>query len=424
MEKAGRLSKNLGLVELVFFGIGAIVGTGIFVIPAIVTNIAGVASFFVWLELGVLTIFMALCFAELSSIHPNAGGPYIFVKEAFGEFAGFVSGWSAWLVSWVTIASLAIATSFYISYFVPMGHGMEIALAIAILVLITAINIFGMKWGLKAQYILTTISILVLWMFVTWGVYWIDISNFRPTQVVTLPILLAAAVWVVEPFMGWETITYFAEDAKNPTRDVPRAVVYSSVFVTLIYCAVIFVTLGLIDQSSIAASKYPLAVASEVFLGKKGALVIAGGAVAVLLGCLNSWVAGTARLPFALARDGLFPNFLCAVHGKLGTPYKSLLFQMAFASLAILLGGFEEIIGILVVVAMFMYIPVFLSVLVERKRLKNIPYKVPLVHVVVAIAVGLSLFLLSQTSWVYLSIGGGLVISGMPIYFYMKGRKK
>ncbi|MFC1454647.1 APC family permease [Candidatus Undinarchaeota archaeon] len=424
MAKPKELTKHLGLVELVFFGIGAIVGTGIFVIPAIVASLAGVASLIVWLELGLLTIFMALCFAELSSIHPHAGGPYIFVKEAFGEFAGFLSGWSAWLVSWVTIASLAVATSFYIGYFVPLTHLMEVMIAIVLLVGITAINIFGMKWGLKAQYVLTTISILVLWMFVTWGIYWIDLSNYQPTQIVTLPILLAAAVWVIEPFMGWETITYFSEDAINPKRDVPKAIIYSSIFVTVIYCAVIFVTMGLLDQASLGASKYPLALASEVFLTKKGAVVMAVGAIAVLLGCLNSWIASTARLPFALARDGLFPNFLSAVHKKHGTPWKSLIFQMVFAIAVVLLGGFEEIITILVVVAMFLYIPVFLSIFVYRKKIKDIPYKVPLVKVVVGVAVGLAVFLLINTDPWFLLAGGGLVLCGTPVYWYMTRKRK
>lgn len=414
--------RKLGLVDLVFFGIGAIIGTGIFIIPALASRIAGFAAFWVWIVLALLSIAMALCFAELASIHPHAGGPYQFVKEAFGNYFGFLSGWTAWLISWVTIASLAIAVSYYTSYFIPMGRYASTALSIAVLVLVTALNYHGLHWGTRAQYLLTSVSILVLWMFITWGIYFIRIENFTSSLAgsVGLSSLLLAAVFVIEPFIGWETITYFAEDAKNPKRDVPRAIIYSSIFVSIFYCAVMFVALGILRAYHIQGSPYPLAEVAKVFLGRKGAAVIAGGAIAVLLGCLNSWVVSTARLPFAIARDGFFPKVLHKLHHKHGTPHTSLILQLLFACVAVVMTNFEGIIYVLVSLAMVFYLVIFLSIPVHRKKVKHIPYRLPFGMLIPSIAVVLSVVILSQIEVVYLATAAAMILSGSGIYIYMK----
>lgn len=419
-----RLKKHLGLAELVIFGIGAIIGTGVFVLPALAAQIAGVASFWVWLQLGMLTIFMAFCFAELSSVHPDAGGPFKFVTESFGRFAGFLSGWSAWVISWITIASLAIAAAYYLSYFYPMGHLGTVVVAIAVLGLITLINIKGAHWGVKAQYLLTTATILVLWWFITWGIYFIKLENYVPKAPITFSSLMLASALVIEPFIGWETITYFAEEAKNPKRDMPKAIIYSSVIVTLFYSAVIFVALGLLDSQQLAISKFPLITAAEVFLGSKAVIAMALGGILVLFGCLNSWVVSTARLPYAMARDGMFPPQLAKTHGKHSTPVASLLFQFAFASMAILIGEIEAVISVLVVVVMFLYIAVFASIPVQRRKGVEIPYKLPFGALVPAISVGVCLLVLSQVKFLYLVAGIGVILLGVPVYCYMDRKYK
>jgi len=417
------LERKLGLVDLVFFGIGAIMGTGIFVIPAIASEIAGFSAVWVWIVLAILSIIMALCFAELASIHPHAGGPYQFVKEAFGNYIGFLSGWTAWLISWVTIASLAIAVSYYMAYFFNMRGYVGAIISISVLVLVTALNYHGLQWGTKAQYFLTSVSILVLWMFITWGIYFIRVEHFTQNMLaggVGVSAMLLAAVFVIEPFIGWETITYFAEDAKKPKRDIPRAIVYSSIFVSVFYCAVIFVALGILRAYHIQGSPYPLAEVAKVFLGLRGAGIIAAGAIVVLLGCLNSWVVSTARLPFAIARDGFFPKSLHNLHHKHNTPHVALILQLLFASVAVVVTNFEGIIYMLVSLAMIFYIMIFLSIPIHRRRVKNIPFKTPFGLLLPCVAIGIAIVILSQIDLSYLVFSSLMILSGSVIYSYMK----
>tara|TARA_Y100000310_G_scaffold126782_1_gene125734 strand:- start:42895 stop:44157 length:1263 start_codon:yes stop_codon:yes gene_type:complete len=409
--------KKLEFVDLVFFGIGAIVGTGIFVIPSLAASLADSASFWVWLELGMLTIFMALCFAEFSSVYPRAGGLHQFVNETFGRFAGFMSGWIAWLISWFTISSLAVAFSYYISYFIPLSDAMIPMVAIGILILTTIINMRGMHWGLTTQYILTSASILVLWFFVTWGVYWIDVSNYVPKTTITITSMFAAAVFVIEPFIGWETITFFASDSENPTRDVPRAIIYSSVFVTILYSAVIFVTLGLLTSGQLSESISPLADAANVFLNPWGGWIVGLGAVAILLGCINSWIVSTGRLPASLAHEGYFPTFLGKINKKTGVPTRGLLSQLFFASIAVYFAGFEALIYVLVSLAMMLYLILFIAIPFHRRLGKEIPFKIPLNPLVPIISIIVSLFVLVNVERLYLMIALGLVLVGVFVYF-------
>ena len=420
-----KLQKKLGLIELVFFGIGAIVGTGIFVIPAISAKIADVASFWVWLELGVLTIFMAMCFAELASIFPNAGGPYKFVKEAFGPYFGFLSGWVAWIISWLTISSLSIAIPFYISFFIPLTHLEIDVIALSLLSIITFWNFKGLHWGVKAQYLFTSISILVLWFFVTWGIYWVDASNYVPSTHVNLSTLFFAAVFVIEPFIGWETITYFGEEAKHPKRDLPRAIIYSSVFVTVLYSAVIFVTMGVLKGEQLKQTYYPIAEAAGAFLGHTGAALVALGAIAVLMGCLNSWIVSTARLPYAIARDGLFPKVFARVHEKNAVPHMALLLQYVFSIFAVLIATYEGIIYVLVSMAMVLYLLVFTSIPANRKKVKeeSIGFKLPLDGLIPLIASLVAIFVLFQVNFIYLVTVGVILIGGSLFYLYFSRRK-
>jgi amino acid transporter len=400
--------------------VGAIVGTGIFVIPAIAVSIAGLSSIWVWIQLGALTIFMAFCFAELGSIYPDAGGPYKFVKEAFGPYAGFLSGWNAWLISWVTIASLCVAISYYVSYFVPLTRMQEILLAIFVLIGVTFLNFKGLKWGVKAQYLLTTLSVTILVGYVILGIRFVNVHHFLPVGVINLKALLAASVIVVEPFIGWETITYFAEDAKLPRKNIPIAIIYASMLVTILYSLVIFVTLGVLHYTRLEYTNYPLAIAAEMFIGTRGAAILAIGGIAVLLGCLNSWVISTARLPFSIARDGLFPKFLTKIHKQYKTPYLALGFQFVFSTLAILMGTFEEIIFVLVALAMILYLSIFISIPIHRKRHEKILFKLPFGGTVPLIASLLALTILYLVEWIYLAIAIFILFAGTPIYLVMK----
>ncbi len=369
---------------------------------------------------------MAMCFAELASIFPSAGGPYKFVKEAFGEYFGFLSGWIAWIMSWLTISSLSIAVPFYIGFFVPLTHVEIDIIAISLLSVITFWNYKGLHWGVKAQYLFTSITILVLWFFVTWGIYWVDASNYVPTTTVTLPALFFSAVFVIEPFIGWETITYFGEEAKHPKKDLPRAIIYSSLFVTILYSAVIFVTLGVLKADQLKQTYYPIAEAAGAFLGHTGAVVVALGAIAVLIGCLNSWIVSTARLPYAIARDGLFPKIFSRIHKKHATPHMALLLQYVFSIIAVLISTYEGIIYVLVSMAMILYLLVFISIPVNRKNVKEseISFKLPLGSFIPLVASLITLFVLLQVKVFYLSVVGVILLIGSVFYLYFRKGKK
>lgn len=420
-----KLNKTLGLSDVTFLIIGAIIGSGIFMIPGLAAAAAGVMSIGAWVVVGIVAVLMSLLIAELSSRYDNAGGLHFYVERALGKGVGFIVGWACLIISWVTIAMTVSAGIEYLSYLVPLSGFMKAVIGIAVIWALTGIAFLGVKNSARSQLFFTGVTILVLWAFISLGIFWVSDAHFQIPQFQWSSFALALTL-VIEPYIGWEVATFLSEETKNARKTIPKALIIGTLIIAGIYAAVAFISVGILGASALGASSAPLAKVAEA-LTPHGGILIALGALLIIIGCANSWVTSSARLPFALGREKVLPKIFSKLHEKRKTPYVALIMQALVSSFIIATIGFKGILEMLVPIALFVYFLTFISVpLIRRKKKENKPlFKVP---GGTAISIFCALFALGAI--IYFLIhkpdavidGLSLIALGIPLYFLMKFR--
>ncbi|MBN2330339.1 MAG: amino acid permease [Candidatus Aenigmarchaeota archaeon] len=411
---AEELKKDLGLVHVVMLCTGAIMGTGIFIIPGIAGGLLGPGSMILWVIVGILTIPISLCFIELSSSYSLTGGPYVYVREALGNFWGFITGWTAWIMACVYIGTHTIAIGYYVGQFIELTPVETMLLYATVIGAITLVNFTGVKHGGRAQLVLTLGTFSVLLIFIIIGLPQVDLSNFDPLFPLGLSALGMTAVLIVEPFIGWETTTVIAGEVKDTKRNIPMGLVLSTILIMSFYMLTVFVTLGILDYQTLAQSVSPLSDAMSVAYGKLAGFMMTGGALIVSLAVLNAWILTTARLPYAMAKDKLFLRSFGEINKKFRTPGKSLLVQAAFAFFISITGSYAGSVFLLMANALILYALCALSVIMLKKkpidRLVDFPVIVPLMALI------LCLVLLTQIPVLLMLMGLLLIAFGIPLY--------
>jgi APA family basic amino acid/polyamine antiporter len=411
---AAELKKDLGLVHVVMLCTGAIMGTGIFIIPGIAGGLLGPGSIILWIVVGLLTIPISLCFVELSSSYSVTGGPYVFVREAMGNFWGFITGWTAWIMACVYIGTHTIAIRYYLGYFFDMTPVETMLLYASLIGIITMVNYTGVKHGGRAQLVFTLGTFSVLLIFIALGLPKVNLDNFSPLFPLGLSALGMTAVLIVEPFIGWETTTVIAGEVKDTKRTIPLGLVISTILILTFYLFTVFVTLGVLDWRSLAASVSPLADVMKFAYGSIAGAMMTGGALVVSLACLNAWILTTARLPYAMAKDKLFLESFGDISRKFRTPSRSLSIQALFAFFIALLGSYEGAVFLLMANALVLYALCALSVIKLKKkpidRLVDLPVGIPL------IALAMCLLFLTQIPILLMLSGLLLIAFGIPVY--------
>lgn len=388
------LRRELDTVHIVFFLVGAIIGSGIFMLPGILANYIGPLSLLLWMFAGLSAIYMALAFAELTSLLPHAGGPYSYVSNAFGRKIGFFVAWMCLVISWITIAMTASALVSYVSYLKPLDNVEKIMIIVSVIVILTAVNRRGIIYAAKLQMLLGIFTILLLWTFISWGIYFIKREHF-----IVLPELFERKFTcyfplVLEPFIGWQTATFFAEETIEAERRVAKGIIIATLIVIGFYLTTNIIALGVCPWQKLGKSPFPLATATEVFLGEFGGGFIAIGAVFVMLSCLNCWIASSARLPYYLAKEKLLPGILANVHEKHRTPHNALVLQAIIAIVLASLIDFSEILLLLMPIVLLTYFITFLSIPVLKFKLKvkEKGIKIPLSAIIASIAIFVCVF--------------------------------
>ncbi|HIH20638.1 TPA: amino acid permease [Candidatus Micrarchaeota archaeon] len=363
-----RLARDLGLWDSVLLGIGFIVGSGIFLMPVLAAQTAGSWSLVAWFLAGIFTIITGLCFAELAVRIPKAGGLYAYAHEVLGEFWGFITGYAFWMSYWVTIAVETLALALYLSFFTTLTLGVRIAISIFIALMLTAINYRGVKLGGEAEDVFTIAKLIPLGILVIAGIAVLNpqslSSGFQITQAVygsqgILGAIFASFVLVLWAYQGVEIITVPEEEIKNARKTVPRAIIIAVVSVMLLYLLVSLVVLGSVRWQDYAGSETALADIGGKLIGKWGGLLLALGGLVSILGALNAVILASARISFAMARDGLFPSLFYHIHPMHYTPDRALLFHMALVCL--LLFFIHDFISLASLVVLFTLIPWFFS---------------------------------------------------------------
>ncbi|GGR42974.1 amino acid permease [Streptomyces netropsis] len=458
-EPEHALKKSLSAIDLTVFGVGVVIGTGIFVLTGkVAKENAGPSVALAFVLAGVVCGLAALCYAEFASTVPVAGSAYTFSYASLGELPAWIIGWDLVLELALGCAVVAVGWSGYVrslmdnaGWHLPVGlegthegrFGFDI-LACALVLVLTAILVLGMKLSSRVTAVVVAIKVTVVLLVIIVGAFFITGSNydpflpdsqateagggvkapliqvlfgFAPSNFGVMGIFSAAAV-VFFAFIGFDIVATAAEETRNPQRDVPRGILGSLLICTVLYVAVSIVVTGMQKYTELSTDA-PLADAFKATGHPFWAGLISFGAAVGLTTVCMILLLGQSRVFFAMSRDGLLPRIFSRVHPKFGTPYRS---TILLGAVVAVLAGFTSIDVLAELVnigTLFAFVVVALGVIILRRTRPDLPrsFRVPFVPVVPILSVAASAWLmLNLTGETWLRFAAWMVL-GIVVYF-------
>ncbi|MDN4038633.1 amino acid permease [Massilia sp. YIM B02443] len=435
--KPGGLKKVLGPTDLVLMGIGAIVGTGIFVLTGTGAVTAGPALTISFVVAALACCFAALCYAEFASTVPVAGSIYTYSYATLGELVAWMIGWDLLLEYGLATSTVAVGWS---GYFQSLMSGFGLALpdalsaapgaregvetlfnlpAFLIMMVLTGMLSLGMRESARANNVMVVIKIAVVLLFIAVGVGHVKPDNWQPFMPFGAGSVMSAAALVFFAFIGFDAVTSAAEEVKNPARDLPIGIIGSLVVCAILYVVVAAIMTGIVPYMDFKGVDHPVSLALQV----AGENWVAGFVdLAAILGMSTVILVmayGQTRILFAMSRDGLLPGKLSTVHPKYGTPFfATWLVGIIFGLIAALvpLNVLAELVNIGTLAAFTL---VSVAVIVLRKKRPDLPraFRCPAVPLVPILAIIFCLALMSFLSWhTWVAFGVWLAI-GVAVYF-------
>ena len=370
------LRRALGKWDLTAIGVNQVIGSAIFLLPADVAARVGTWGPIAFLAVGVLSLLIALCFAETGSRFDRTGGPILPARAAFGRFVGFEVGWMLWFSRVASHASVVNGLTLALAFYWPsLATGMlRVTTITALTILLTWINVRGVKQSSWVVNLLTIGKLAPLAIFVAAGIWFIDPGRFTPLPAVNQEQLSSALILLIFAYGGYEVTGILAGEAANPRKDVPFAFVATLLIVATVMCLVSAVATGVLPD--VAATRTPLADGAALFLGASGAALISAGSVVSMAGNNMGQILNGSRTVFALAEHGDLPRWFAYVHPIYRTPSNAILFSAALALILALTGSFVTLAAVSAIARLVMYLAVCMATLVLRKRDRDIAAQV------------------------------------------------
>ena len=408
--------------EIVGLAFNDVIGSGVYLLPAAAAALLGAASLWAVVLAGCAVALLVLCFAEAGSYFDEPGGSYLYTREAFGEFAGFEVGWMTWLARVASVASLSAGFALATSFLWPAAAG-GWARAVVItlpLVILTWINVVGVKPGARIAVALTVGKLVPLVLFVAVGVFAVDTSRLAAVEFPPAGVFGEAALLLLFAYAGFENTAAPAGEYRNPRRDVPFALLTMIVLITLLYSLVQLVALGTLP--GLAESEAPLADAASRFMGGWAGVLMTVGAMISIAGNVGNTTLIGPRYLFALARDGFGPEALSRVHPSYLTPAVAILTQSALALGLALSGSFVGLAMLSIIARLATYIGTAAAVPVLRRRFADRPeaIRLPGGYAIPAAALGICVVFLASTTRANLAAGAVALLVGVAIYRFRR----
>ena len=415
------LKRDLSLFDLTNIVVGAIIGSDIYIASALTASLVGPFSVVLWVVAGVMAMVLALLFAYSAYYVPKVGGPFAYVSTAFNDFWGFLAGWSMWIAEVVSLPVFAITFVNYLQYWVSLDSPEQLAVKAAFLFGLTAVNIFGVRAAGRINDALTFIKLSPLLVLVAVGLGSLAMSpssfgsNYSPLAPNGFGNIGASIVLIFWAYVGFEMGTLPADEVKDPSKTIPRAIIMGMAVVLFFYVSTNFIIFGAVSSSALAQTVVPLVLVGATLLPVFGGAMMSVGALFSVSGSDESGILGTARLAYALSIDGLFPKVFARVHPRYRTPYASLLIQGAIALVLSVFSGLSNLISFSVLNLSFCFLLVSIAFIRLSKRgggaLRG-QRVLPWLGIVVC------LFLLYSTSLQDKLVGSVIVLAGIPIYLF------
>jgi APA family basic amino acid/polyamine antiporter len=456
--------KELGLLDGTMLVVGSMIGSGIFIVSADIARQVGSTGWLIliWLISGIITMIAAVSYGELSAMFPNAGGQYVYLKEAYNKLIAFLYGWSFFAVIQTgTIAAVGVAFSKFAAYIIPAvsdenilyqigSFKLNVAQIISIITIIflTYLNTCGVKNSKILQTILTIIKILsisglIIFGFTLaaktsiWNANWADAwtpHSFNTKTGSWMPINTTALISGISAAMvgtlfssdSWTGVTFIAGEIKNPKRNVGLSMLLGTFIVTIIYVLTNLMYVAVIPLSEIAGAKSDrvAVVASQYIFGDIGTLIIALMIMISTFACNNGLIMAGARVYYTMANDGLFFKKAASLN-KQSVPAWALWAQCLWASVLCLTGKYGDLLDFVIIIVLIFYILTIYGIIRLRKKMPNAvrPYKaigypfLPLLYIIIASAVCVSLLFtkFSTCGW-----GVLIMLVGIPVYYLIK----
>ena len=427
------LKRQIGLRTAAALVVGEVIAVGIFLTPADMARQLGSPLWLliVWLLMGAMALAGALCYGELAARYPEAGGGYVYLREAYGPPVAFMYGWMAFLVMDPGLtAALAVGLATYAGYMINLSPLATKLLAIATIVVVALINIRGVRLGAGFVRVMMFLKLGLLAFIIVWALVFQlgDWSNFTPfvTRAANSPPLIGALaggmILAFFSFAGWWDLGKLAGEVKDPARTLPKALTIGVVVVTIVYIITSFVFVYLVPLEQVTNPETFAAQAGEALFGRAGGMVFSAIVVVAVLGSLAAVVMSAPRVYFAMARDGLFIPAVAAIHPRFETPALATALQASLASILVAVGTFRNILSYFVFVVIVFVGLTVLALFKFRRRTEDVGFLTPgypVTPIVFLLMIVLLLFLIGADSPKHAALGVAVVSLGWPVYQYL-----
>lgn len=447
MREQPELVKGLGFYGATSVVAGTMIGTAIFVVPGIMIQHVGSpwTVMLVWILAGVLSLFGAFGYAELGAALPEAGGEYVYLHRAYGPLMGFLFGWTQFFVA-KTASIAAISTGFmmYLGFFFPRlsnvlyeisPAGLAVRLtglqlgAAGLIFLLSATNVLGVRRSGAVQTIFTAskLGVLVLLIVLGLGLGHGSFAHFHTVVhsraesgfISAFGLATISALWAYD---GWNNLSMVAGEVERPERNIPRALIFGSLLVVVVYALTNFAYFYVLSPAEVAGTGTVASDAARRILGTAGGAFVAVGVMVSSFATLNGSILSGSRIPFAQARDGLFPQALAGVHPRFHTPAVAIAAQAVVAGLFALSGHYEALFTKVIFSEWLFYALVTAGIFVLRRRRPDLsrPYRtwgyplVPGIFVILAVLLLVNTFLERRSDSLW---GLILMATGIPAYY-------
>jgi basic amino acid/polyamine antiporter, APA family len=417
--------------------VGTIIGSGIFLVPHnVALHVGTPASLFtVWVVGGLLSLAGALSLAELGAALPEAGGVYVYLREAYGKCFAFLYGWGMLVVIHSgSAATLAVAFGIYSGTFLPLSPFERKLVASVVVAVLTAVNVLGVRSGSAVQTLFTCAKLAGLAIIVALAVFATGVRPLAssvplPTPRTTMSSFGVALIGVLWAYEGWHMLSFTAGEVRNPARVLPRSFLLGTLLVVLAYLSANLAYLRVLTLPALAQHERVAATAMQILAGPRGALFVSALILCSIFGALNGTILTGPRAYFAMARDGVFFSAVGRVHPRFKTPALAVLVQGALSIVLAVSGTYEQLFTYVIFSAWIFYGAAVIAVLVLRRQRPSLerPYRiwgspfVPIVFALAALAIVVNTLLTKPRES---GVGLGIILLGLPIYFAWKRKEQ
>ena len=431
--------EKMGLVQCTSLVVGNMIGSGIFTLPSVLA-VYGSISLIGWLATAFGAICLALVHARLAGRYPETGGPYIYAKLAFGRFAAFQTGWTSWVSNGV-LGNVSLAIAILSNLTVPFpilaeSIPLQLATTIGVLWLLTLINAFGIACGGRFQVILTVIKIIPLFLIGSIGLFYVDWSmifpltsgDFSPFQSFT-----GAMAITLYAFIGLESSTIPAGAVENPQKTIPISTVVGTILTAAVYILTTVVLMGIVPAATLAKSASPFGTAGSMIFGEQAGMIFACLAAVSAMGTLNGMVLLQGQMPYAIAKDGLFPRIFSYLSPR-GVPATGLYISSILVTCFLLVGQGKDLVEqftLLASMTLFCILVPYLitaaadaTLLWKEKNEKAASRATKRSLWIAGVAIIYSIISFIGIGGEALLAGIGFLVLSLPVYYFMDYRHK